>query len=78
MKLLVLLAFAFLIAFWIKKLSAPQDSSGSGARQPEQDRIESMVQCVLCGVHVPASEAVVSSSGAMFCCEEHRRQHGAS
>jgi len=34
---------------------------------------ETMVQCAHCGIHFPVSEAVTHASGALYCCEEHRR-----
>jgi uncharacterized protein len=43
--------------------------SGGGRRAAEPER---MVACVVCGVHVPESEAV-RAAGELFCCEEHRR-----
>jgi len=36
---------------------------------------ESIVACLVCGLHVPASDAIVSTSGASFCCEAHRQLH---
>lgn len=43
--------------------------SGGGRRVAESER---MVACVVCGVHVPESEAV-RAAGEWFCCDEHRR-----
>jgi uncharacterized protein len=36
---------------------------------------EPMRQCVYCGVHLPASEALVVASGAVYCNDEHHRLH---
>jgi len=44
----------------------PQNSSEAG---------ETMVQCAQCGVHIPASEAVLARSNLAFCSEEHRLKH---
>lgn len=41
----------------------------------EAGGIEMMHQCLQCGVFVPESEAVVATSGAVYCCEEHRLRH---
>ena len=37
--------------------------------------IERMVACAHCGLHVPASDAIVTGIGASFCSEAHRRLH---
>jgi len=44
---------------------------------PRLDEPELMVQCAHCGVHFPASEALVQA-GLSFCSEEHRRLHFSS
>jgi uncharacterized protein len=42
-------------------------------RRRSDSNVETMVQCAHCGIHFPASEAVVHASGAYYCSEEHRR-----
>ncbi|MES2831382.1 MAG: PP0621 family protein [Pseudomonadota bacterium] len=36
---------------------------------------ESIVGCDHCGLHVPASDAIVGVGGTSFCCDAHRRLH---
>ncbi|MBC7513521.1 MAG: hypothetical protein H7234_03685 [Herminiimonas sp.] len=36
---------------------------------------ERILACAHCGLHVPASDALVDTAGARFCCEAHRRLH---
>lgn len=36
---------------------------------------EQILACAHCGLHVPASDALVDTAGAHFCCEAHRRLH---
>ena len=58
---------------------APEPEPGMPRPKPSRFRrrgdsnVETMVQCAHCGIHFPASEAVVHASGAQYCCEEHRR-----
>jgi uncharacterized protein len=52
-----------------KSAAAPSTTAGR-----QHEAIESMLPCRLCGMHVPASEAIVHASGATFCCDEHRRR----
>ena len=38
----------------------------------EQQKVEAMVRCEVCGLNLPQSEAV-GASGRWYCGEEHRR-----
>lgn len=49
--------------------STRQDSARSAA---DSERI---FACAHCGLHVPASDALVDPAGARYCCEAHRRLH---
>lgn len=42
---------------------------------PAPPRVEDMVACAHCGVHLPRGEAVASGDGTLFCGEPHRRAH---
>jgi uncharacterized protein len=42
------------------------------AKRRRSNRIERMLACAVCGVHVPESEAL-RAQGEFFCCEAHRR-----
>ena len=44
-----------------------KDGDGRALRPPEQ-----MVDCVHCGVHLPASEALRDAAGQPYCSSEHR------
>ena len=51
----------------------PHASAKSGSTgQPVS---EAMVSCSYCGVHIPASEALTSVSGALVCSNEHQKLH---
>jgi uncharacterized protein len=77
---LLLWSFVLLvIVVWLfrsKKIAggtrAPSDSADN------KSPIEQIVQCAHCGMHVPASEAVHSAAGAVFCSHEHRLRHADS
>jgi uncharacterized protein len=74
--LLWLMVICALIA-WIaraKKKASHLASRPSAAAAGKLDSSEPMLQCVQCGVHIPASEAVTHAPDVAFCCEEHRRQ----
>jgi uncharacterized protein len=75
-----LLVFAVIaVAFWVwrnnrKSAKAqvqkapPAPSSNSTAVQPQ-----AMLQCAVCGVHLPAADTVVGRKGS-YCSSEHRKQ----
>lgn len=45
----------------------------TGRRDPGPARPVDMVPCAHCGVHLPASDALVNDAGQRFCSEAHRR-----
>ncbi|MBC7501303.1 MAG: hypothetical protein H7315_12510 [Herminiimonas sp.] len=36
---------------------------------------ETILECASCGVHIPRSEAVIGTDGAVFCSQDHRIRH---
>lgn len=84
MKLLLWAAVVLMVVVWVfrtKKISAGSqsdeaDKAPNSSEQGAGITVEPMLPCAHCGTHVPASEAVISSSGAVFCSREHRLQHG--
>jgi hypothetical protein len=32
-----------------------------------------MVECAVCGVHLPRGEALPAPDGRLYCCDEHRK-----
>lgn len=74
-KLLTLLIAVIVLVLLIKKL---RRGHGRGEAPPgpgSAGRVERMVVCSYCGVHVPEGESV-SAGGRVYCCEEHRRLGG--
>jgi uncharacterized protein len=77
-KLLFWVLIAFVVISWFvrsKKDGKQQDEhskQAGGASRPSE--VEAMLQCAQCGLHIPASEAVVTEQGKVFCSQEHRLQ----
>jgi uncharacterized protein len=70
-KFLLLAVIAFVVVSWLlrgKKAPPPAAASKSEEGAPEP-----MIQCAYCRVHLPLSESIAGSSGAVFCSEDHRR-----
>ncbi len=75
MKLLVLLAVLALAYCLWRKRDAPVPPAQRGA--PDTPRIpQPMLRCAVCGLHLPASDAITTTTGT-YCCEEHQRQAAA-
>lgn len=67
MKYLLLVVFVGVIWWvWKKRHAAPQETTKREAPP------ESMVSCAHCGVHLPASEALLEA-GRSYCCAAHRQ-----
>lgn len=75
MKFLLIIAVVALIFFFIGRARSGTDKSAQQAKAApasEQDA-ERMVQCKVCAVHLPASEAVIAATGEYFCSQAHAR-----
>lgn len=80
MKFLLWMAIGVIIGLWLLRKKKPphvagrprpeDGMAGGHAALPEPER---MLRCVQCGVHVPASEALLSGDDA-YCCIEHKAQ----
>lgn len=72
-KWLVLIIVIWLI-FWvlrsIRKLKAQMNHDLS-------DRVEDMVQCQYCKIHLPKKESI-SDDSRFYCCHEHHKLHSQS
>jgi uncharacterized protein len=53
-------------------LRNPRERSSSRTRSRNEGKVERMLACSVCGVHVPESEGIVAA-GKFFCCEAHRK-----
>jgi uncharacterized protein len=47
---------------------------GQGGAPPPAGRVEDMVRCAQCGVHLPRSESF-TTRGNFYCSAEHQREH---
>ncbi len=51
--------------------SEPAQPPRPAQAKPEPTQTTAMVPCAHCGVHLPASEALVNGQGQPFCSEAH-------
>lgn len=69
---IVLLVLVLALVYWILK-GYRRRVERRGPRSPSAAG-EDMVQCSLCGVHLPRSESV-TAQGRFYCSLEHERAH---
>ncbi|CAN5420168.1 hypothetical protein BH11PSE11_BH11PSE11_01320 [soil metagenome] len=67
------------IVYWMVRPKRSRDMPGD----PKPDTAsplnsEAMLQCAYCGVHVPASEAVGTSTRVAYCSQAHKLLHRGS
>lgn len=76
LKLLLFLLFIFAI-FYFRRMLAKSDSDKVTPRRDTSAKpVETMQECVHCGLLVPRSEGI-EDQGAFFCCPDHARLHWA-
>lgn len=75
MKYLLVLVLA-LGVFWLWRHNR-QAAQKAAERPPPRRQLPpvEIVECAVCGVHLPQPDALTNARGS-YCCEAHRRQHG--
>lgn len=72
MKFVLLLVVVLGIVWLLRSFRKPTLPPHSGsAAPPAPGRVENMVSCAQCGLHLPRSDAY-PGRGGMFCSEAHR------
>ncbi len=76
MKYLIVLAVVMAIV-WFVRNNRRADEPGKeqprpGTLEPPQD----MVQCAVCSLHLPRTEALPGREGRLYCCAKHRVHAG--
>ena len=70
MKYLVLLVVVLAVVwFWRRGQRVDGAARGRPGAAPAQ---QEMVQCPVCSVHLPRSDALPGPGGQLYCCAEHR------
>jgi uncharacterized protein len=75
-KYLVLIAVIFAVIWFVRnnrKGDAPEKPAPRG-KAPGQapGQPQDMVQCPICSVHLPRTDALPGPDGRLYCCNEHR------
>ena len=75
MKYLLVVVLA-LAVFWLWQHNRKVEKQAAQKAPPRRQlpAVE-IVECRVCGIHLPLSEAVSDPRGS-YCCDAHRLQHG--
>jgi uncharacterized protein len=79
MKYLLLLALVLVIVWYWRnsRPSGPRDQQRDPAPGPASaPEAQDMVQCPVCLLHLPRSDALAGPNGRHYCCPEHRLRDG--
>lgn len=71
----VLVFAVVLLILHVKKIALRQAVQKPEEPQAPGGTPEAMLQCAECGMHIPASEAILVRPDIAFCSEEHRLRH---
>jgi uncharacterized protein len=80
MKFLILIAVVLAVVWFVRN-----NRRGDEPRQPQAPRKQpgqpqaapqDMVQCPVCLVHLPRTDALAGPDGRLYCCSEHRLRGG--
>jgi uncharacterized protein len=74
MKYLILLAVVLAVVWYWRRgqSSTPQRRNAAKPDASPQD----MVECPVCRIHLPRSDALPGPDGQLYCCTEHRARSG--
>jgi uncharacterized protein len=76
MKYLLVLAIV-LVVFWYLRNNRRGEPTGKPAAAPgPATASQDMVQCPICSVHLPRTDALPGPDGRLYCCAEHRLRAG--
>jgi uncharacterized protein len=73
MKFLLTLVAALVGVWWWRTQRDGDDTLRGDAPPAPPARLQDMVRCPVCSVHVPRTDAVAGQRG-LYCCAEHRRR----
>jgi uncharacterized protein len=73
-RLVFFVLLALVVAWWLFGRKKSRGADSPAARRPDKAsaRVDDMVACAHCGVHLPRAEALAEGD-AVYCGDEHRR-----
>lgn len=74
MKYLVLILVVVAVLWLLRANRRPPPPTREKSQKAKLPRVEDMVSCAQCGLHLPHDEAL-PGRGGFFCCDAHRAAH---
>jgi uncharacterized protein len=76
-KYLIVIAVVLLVLWSVRSNRRNSGSGRAQAADPGKAALpQDMVQCPVCSVHLPRSDALPGPGGQLFCCDAHRQRAG--
>ena len=72
--IIVVLVLVWLVRGGARRTASERDESPRKAAPPGAP--QEMVECAVCRVHLPRSDALPGPNGQLYCCVEHRGRAG--
>lgn len=76
MKYLLILAIVLVVIWFLRTSRRAGEPRQGAAPQPPDGVAQDMVQCPVCSVHLPRTDALPGPDGRLYCCAEHRLRAG--
>jgi len=76
MKYLLVLAIVLVVIWFVRTNRRTDEPRQGSAERPPDGVAQDMVQCPVCSVHLPRTDALPGPDGRLYCCAEHRLRAG--
>ena len=77
MKFIILIAVVLFVLWLVRsKRSSDAREAPPPQAQAKVEPPQDMVQCPVCSLHLPRTDALPGPDGQLYCCAEHRQRAG--
>jgi uncharacterized protein len=73
-KVLLVVAIVFVVIWFMRGARLSQRREDNPPRRAAPPPPQDMVECPVCRVHLPRSDALAGPGGQVYCCAEHSRR----
>lgn len=77
-KFLLFIAVVFAVIWFLRRgrggSQKSADTSRTGSAPPAPPAPQDMIECPVCHVHLPRTDALPGPDGRLYCCAEHRQR----
>lgn len=72
MKYLLIVVLVLAVIWFVRRAQRNDAGRGEAQRRGPAAGPQDMVQCSVCSVHLPRTDALPGPDGRLYCCAEHR------